>query len=72
MESVTFVIGILVGLLLYYVFGNRKKSSGTFVIDTTDPMKDICRFEMDESLNSIYSKKQIILKVRVIEDNSQN
>ena len=72
MEGVTFVLGILIGLLLYYVFGNRKKPSGTFVIDTTDAMKDICRFEMDESLNSIYSKKQIILKVRVIEDNSQN
>lgn len=72
MEGVTFVLGILIGLLLYYVFDTRKKTSGTFVIDTTDAMKDICRFEMDESLNSIYSKKQITLKVRVIEDNSQN
>lgn len=72
MEGVTFVLGILIGLLLYYVFGKRKKISGTFVIDTTDAMKDICRFEMDESLNSIYLKKQIILKVRVIEDNSHD
>lgn len=66
-----FLIGIVVGCILYYVFGVRKKPSGTFVIDTTDPMKDICRFEMDESLNEIYSKKQITLNVRVYEDNSQ-
>ena len=71
MEGVTFVLGLMIGALLFYVFVDRKKASGTFVIDTTDPMKDICRFEMDESLNSIYTKKHIMLKVRVIEDNSQ-
>ena len=71
MEGVTFVLGILIGLLLYYVFGARKKISGTFVIDTTDAMKDICSLDLHESLNSIYSKKQIIFDVRVIEDNSQ-
>lgn len=65
---VEFVIGIIVGAILLYVFGNRKKVSGTFVIDTTDPMKDICRFEMDDSLNEIYSKKHIWLKVKVIEE----
>lgn len=65
---VEFVVGIIVGAILYYAFGARKKSSGTFVIDTTDPMKDICRFEMDESLNDIYSKKHIWLKVKVIEE----
>lgn len=65
---VDFLIGIIVGAILLYAFGNRKKASGTFVIDTTDPTKDICRFEMDESLNEIYSKKQILLKVKVIEN----
>lgn len=63
-----FLIGIFVGALLYYVFGERKKASGTFVIDTTDPEKDVCRFEMDESLNSIYMKRQILLNVRVYGD----
>ena len=67
-----FLIGIIVGGLLYYIFVERKKSSGTFVIDMRDPMKDICRFEMDESLNTIYTKKQIILKVKVYESDSQN
>ena len=67
-----FLIGILVGALLYYVFGERKKASGTFVIDLRDPEKDVCRMEMDESLNDIYEKKRIVLNVRVYEDDSPN
>lgn len=67
-----FLIGILVGALLYYVFGERKKASGTFVIDLRDPEKDVCRMEMDESLNDIYEKKRIVLNVRVYEDDSLN
>ena len=59
-----FLIGIFVGALLFYVFGERKKPSGTFVIDVSDPMKDVCRLELDENLNQIWSKKQIILKVK--------
>lgn len=66
-----FLIGIFVGGLLYWIFAERKKASGTFVIDLTDPIKDICRFEMDDSLDEIYSKKQIVLNVRVYENNSQ-
>lgn len=65
-----FIVGIWVGLLLFYVFGVRKKPSGTFVIDLRDPEKDVCRLEMDDSLNDIYSKKQIVLNVRVYEDDS--
>ena len=67
-----FLIGILVGALLYYVFGERKKASGTFVIDLRDPEKDVCRMEMDESLNDIYEKKRIVLNIRVYEDDSLN
>ena len=65
-----FIVGIWVGLLLFYVFGVRKKPSGTFVIDLRDPEKDVCRLEMDDNLNDIYSKKQIILNVRVYENDS--
>lgn len=65
-----FFIGVLVGMILFYVFGKRKKPSGTFVIDLSDPMKDVCRLEMDDNLNDIYAKKQIILNVRVYETDS--
>lgn len=59
-----FIIGILVGGLLFYVFSERKKPSGTFIIDLSDPAKDVCRLELDENLNEIYEKKQIILNVK--------
>ena len=62
---VCIVIGMIVGGGITYVtIISELKPSGTFVIDVSDPMKDICRFEMDESLDSIYSKKQILLNVR--------
>lgn len=67
-EMVEFVIGIIVGAILYYAFGVRKKPSGTFVIDLRDPEKDVCRLEMDDNLNDIYSKRQITLNVRVYEE----
>ena len=58
-------VGMLVGVLLFYIFNKRKQQrpSGRFVIDFSDPMKDICRLELDEDLNSIYIKKSILLDV---------
>ena len=67
-KEMEFVVGIIVGAILHYVFGARKKPSGTFVIDLTDPAKDVCRLEMDDNLNDIYSKRQITLNVRVYEE----
>ena len=63
-----FIIGVFVGALLCYLLAGRKKVSGTFVFDTTDPEKDVCRFELDEDLNSIYMKKQIVLNVKVYDE----
>lgn len=65
-----FIIGIIIGGILYYVFAERKKSVGTFVMDFTDPMKDVCRLELDKELNEIYSNKHIYLRVKVYEDDS--
>ena len=59
-----FVVGIIVGLILFYAFSERKQASGTFVIDLSDPNKDVCRLELHENLNTIYEKKQIILNVK--------
>jgi len=67
-----FVIGILVGALLFYIFVDRKKPSGTFVMDFSNPNKDVCRLELDEDLNSIYGKKKIMLVVRTVEMASQD
>ena len=60
------ILGMLIGGLLFYIFNKRKQQqrpSGRFVIDFSDPMKDICRLELDEDLNSIYMKKSILLDV---------
>lgn len=67
-----FLIGIFVGfiscgILVYIAFRLvRKKSSGTFIIDFSDPMKDVCRLELDESIDSIYEKKRIVLNIKTI------
>lgn len=62
-----FIVGLIVGALVAHIYYSRQKASGTFVIDFSDPMKDVCRFEMDESLDSIYEKKRIVLDVRTYE-----
>ena len=69
---VEFVVGIVVGLILFFAFGKVKKPSGTFVIDLSDPEKDVCRLELEETLGEIYVKKNIILKVKSIAELSQN
>lgn len=65
-----FLIGLVVGAvvvgMISYILSKRRKLSGTFVIDLSDPMKDICRLELHESLESIYKKKQIILNIETI------
>lgn len=66
-----FLIGIFVGAFLYWVFCERKKPSGTFVIDFTDPKKDVCRLELDEDINDIYGKKYIMLNVKTFDDSQQ-
>lgn len=65
-----FVIGIFVGGLLFWLFTNRQKSSGSFVIDLRDSTDDTFKLIIDENLNSIYSKKRIWLNVKKYNDNS--
>lgn len=65
-----FLVGIFVGALLCYIFAERKTHSGTLVIDMRVDAKEPIQLKMDESLDSIYTKKNIMLKVRVLEDDS--
>lgn len=62
---VMIIIGMIIGgAITYFTVKREMKPSGTFVIDVSDPMKDICTFELEESLDFIYSKKQILLNVK--------
>lgn len=70
-----YLISLLIGLVIggaitYYVTVKRVKPSGTFVIDLSDPMKDVCRFEMEESLESIYAKNRMVLNVKTYGEDS--
>lgn len=68
-----FLLGIFVGGLLYYVFVDRKKSSGVFVIDLSDPMNnEICGLTMYENLNEISLKKRIVIDVKLVTEDSPN
>lgn len=70
---IVLIVGMIIGSVVsYFTLTKNSKPSGTFVIDLSDPMKDICRFEMIESLDSIYSKKQITLNVKTYSENSSN
>lgn len=63
------IVGVIIGYwLAYFTIKMYNKTSGTFVIDLTDPLKDVCRFEMEESLESIYAKNQITLNVKTYSD----
>lgn len=72
MKIILFVLGLLLGVIITCICYSLRKPSGTFVIDFTDPLKDVCRFELGENLNTIYTKKRIVLNVRTYEDDSLN
>lgn len=63
------IVGVLIGLLIHALF--KPKASGSFIMDFSDPLKDICRLDLAEDLNSIYTKKRIILQVVTHESDSQ-
>ena len=58
-----FVVGIIVGLILYYIFGERKKTSGIFYV--IDLGEGVCGVELSEDIRSICTKKEITFKVKI-------
>lgn len=67
-----FLLGLWAGFCIAGLGRSKKDNyAGSFVIDLSDPMKDICRLELEEDLDSIYSKKQITLLVKTIGYDSQ-
>ena len=63
------IVGVLIGLAIQALF--KPKASGSFIMDFSDPLKDICRLDLEEDLNSVYAKKRIVLKVITHESDSQ-
>lgn len=57
--SLTFILGIIVG----YSITRLKKPDGRFVIDLSDPEKDVYSLELDCDLAKLPIKRYIILKI---------
>lgn len=66
-----FIVGFIVGVIFMYLYHKQKKPSGTFVMDFSNPDEEFCKLVMDEDLDSIYTKKEIILRVDAKDFNSQ-
>ena len=64
-----FVVGIIVGLILYFVFGERKRSSGIFYV--IDFEEGLCGVELTDDIMSISKKKEIILQVKIDDKNGE-
>ena len=62
--TIGFLAGALIGLIVHITSKHKvPKVSGTFIMDFSDPLKDVCRLDLEEDLNSIYVKDYIVLKV---------
>lgn len=64
-----FVVGIIVGLILYYVFGARKHISGTFVV--IDVHEGLCGLDVTDDFMSIVNKKEVTFKVKIDSKNEE-
>lgn len=58
------VIGLIIGVITTLIFKPRIKSSGVFIIDSTNPDEEFPRLEFYENLNSMYNKKRIMLDIK--------
>lgn len=66
-----FVVGIFAGALLFWLFFGHKKASGTLVIDFSNPTKDVLRFDLNESLNTLCKKKHARVDIKFIESTQE-
>lgn len=58
-----FIVGMVVGGIIYPLLIFRFGTSGTLKIDHSNPKKDVYLFEMDDELEDLSKSKRIILKV---------
>lgn len=65
-----FILGALILAVAIYAYTVIFCRRGVFVIDFTDPNKDVCRLEIGP-LGDIYKRKKLILKIDTRTDLSQ-
>ena len=60
-----FLIGLLFGVFLCWVFSERKPASGEFIINLEDPNEETFKLNMYDDLNDLCFKDHIKLQVKV-------
>ena len=69
---IAYILGCLNAVLFTYIHNKMRKPSGTFIMDFSNPEEEFCKLVMDEDLNSIYTKKEITLRIDAKDFNSPN
>lgn len=63
-QLLCFSFGVLLGIFLYWLTKTlTRKIGGRFVINQSDPLKDICTLELTEDLDEVIKHKELILKI---------
>ena len=59
-----FAVGLVIGLIIGILFGRiRKKYDGAFIVDLTNPDKDVLTVELSCPIGELPNKKYVIFKV---------
>lgn len=71
MEVLSLFIAFFIGCAATSAIHFLERTSGTLKIDRSDPEKDRYRFEINDDLDSLITKKKIVLKIDNHADLSQ-
>ena len=70
MEYLLFIVGVCVGSLMTILVRERGTVMGVLLIDSSNPEKDVYRFDVG-NMNNLSKKKRVILKIENDVDLSQ-
>lgn len=70
MEYLLFIVGVCVGSLMTILVRERGTVMGVLLIDSSNPDKDVYRFDVG-NMNNLSKKKRVILKIENDVDLSQ-
>lgn len=70
MEYLLFIVGVCLGSLMTILVRERGTVMGVLLIDSSNPEKDVYRFDVG-NMNNLSKKKRVILKIENDADLSQ-
>lgn len=68
------VLAMLIGIGIGFLVGKQNTATpvGTFIVNHTDPTKDLCTLHLDVDLDVIEGSKAISFKVAIIDDKEES